>query len=77
MEFERSIDMGQIVSLAQIRTRHRREQRLWLTLRYLRAQEERDYRTAILILVIALGDRELRELLTLAEQPPVEILPGE
>ena len=69
--------MGQMISLAQIRTRRRREQRLWLVLRYLCAQEERDYRTAILILVIALGDRELRELLTFAEQPSVEILPGE
>jgi len=69
--------MGQIVSLARRRARRRREQRLWLTLRYLRAQEERDYRTALLILVIALGDSELRELLALAEQPPVEILPGE
>lgn len=69
--------MDQIVSLAQIRTQRRREQRLWLTLRYLRAQEERDSRTALLILVIALGDHELRELLMLAEQPLVEMLPVE
>ncbi len=69
--------MGQIISLAQRRARRRREQRLGLTLRYMRAQEERDYRTALLILVIALGDSELRELLKLAELPPDEILAGE
>ena len=47
--------MGKIVSLVQVRTRRRRELRLWLTLRYLRALEERDYQTTLLILVIALG----------------------